>query len=262
MSLKTLIGTAIISLGVAGIIFVAKNSAPSFNQTANSETINNNTVSDKPFVEAINNNSDPSNQQNSQSANLTETFTKNLAEKLQQENPLGPVLSGNNKGIKAPNPDDIALELLVNAQEKFDAQQILQNINDNDIKITNENTKASLISYAEKFDAITSEWKTKINNPNSQQEFTNENINEIISAYKNVIQKFYNLPVPKLLANMHKTEIKYLKAELALFEKINSPEKDPVGSLVASGNFEKLDKEFNQKVNEEIQLFLKIANNL
>lgn len=265
MGLKTFIGTAIISLGIAGAVFVIQNSATSLNlnspnQQNSLSASNNSPVSNPQFVEQL---KDLSNQTpKTDSANLTESFSRSIAQRLVNENPEGTETINGNKGIVVPDPEQIAAELLAEAQAKFEAQQILQDINDIDIKITNENTKASFISYTEKFDAITSEWRAKINSPDNQKEFTKENMSAIISAYENAIQKFYDLPVPKLLVNLHKTEIKYLKAELALLEKINSPEKDPVGSLITSGNFEKIDAEFNQKMNEELQLFFKKANNL
>lgn len=273
MGLKTFIGTAIISLGIAGAVFVIQNSATSLNLNSSDRqnslsASNNSPVSNPQFVEQLKDLSSQSSKNDSQKqgnfsgANLTESFSRSIAQRLVDENPEGIEIINGNKAIIAPNPEQIALELLADAQKKFEAQQILKDINDADIKITDENTKASFISYTEKFDAITSEWRAKIDNPDNQKEFTKENMGAIISAYENVIQKFYDLPVPKLLVNLHKTEIKYLKAELTLLEKINSPEKDPVGSLIASGNFEKIDAEFNQKMNEELQLFFKKANNL
>ncbi len=254
---KIVLATAILGLGIAGAFFAVQHA----NVTAQSPVLdaqNNNLVTGTPFVEKINSGLTQSGADTA--ANLTDEFTKNLAQEITAANPSGPQQNGDKKDIAVPNPDKIATDLLVAAQKNFDLQKLIPAIKDSDIKITSDSAKDALLAYTEKFDAITSAWRAGINTFDPQKDFSQENLDQDIAQYNDAIAQLYALPVPKLLSQLHKTEISYLRTELTLLNEIKNADKDPMAALLAGQNFQNLDDEFNKKMNEQLQLFLKAAN--
>lgn len=254
---RILLATAIVGLGISGALFAIQNINISDSQISILDSGNNNLIAGGPFVEKI---SDSENHLANAGGSITDEFAKNLAQKIVDANPTGPQATDGKKDIVVPNPDQIALDLIIEAQKKFDLNNIIPTIKDSEIKIISDNSKDSVLAYTKKFDEINSAWHAGINDFDAQQEFTQENLGQNISHYNEAIKQMYALSVPQILSSFHKTDISYLRAELVLLEKINDAANDPMGALLAGQNFQKLDDEFNTKINEQIQLFLIEAN--
>lgn len=204
----------------------------------------NNLVSDRPFVEQLDEKSLKAAAVARDENNLTEAFTKNLAEKIALENSGGLIQDGNQKAISVPDPNQIAIDLLSEAAAKFDIQKLVPEIKDADIKIT-QNNKEVLLAFADKFD----EANLGIELPklNNQEEF-NASIGGLIENYKKTIAALYELATPELFVNLHKTNLAYLSAELAFLEKMKEMQEDPMAAILASKNFLDLQKNFKEQL--------------
>lgn len=253
---RKFIALAILGFGLAGMVFVFQNRINlngNENETARKEGLSgNNLVSNKPFVEKLGGQSLLAKLENNLSGqNLTEEFTKNLADKIAGENPDGIQIQDGNKLLAVPDPDQIAIDLLAEAASKFDTENLIPKIKDSDLKII-ENNKAAILTYAEKFD----EANLGIELPelNNQEEFNNK-ISGVIENYKKTIAALYQLAVPELMVNLHKTNLAYLSAELKLLEKMQDMKQDPMGAILAGKNFLEVEKDFkNQLVAAVLEL--------
>ena len=54
------------------------------------------------------------------------------------------------------------------------------------------------------------------------------------------------------MADIHKTKIAYLSTEQKLLEKMKNIEQDPMRAILASKNFIELEKEFNEKLKNQM----------
>lgn len=257
---RILISSIILALGISGAAFVIQNSAiPSDtprNLTAQTQQ-NNNIVSNRPFAEQLKTDM-PQNSQDLE--NITQSFTQNLVSRIQLENPDGPAILDNGKGLNVPNPDDIALELMAEAAAKFDFKKLIPEIKDKDLKISEENKAEALLAYAKDFDVIIKNSQKKLSGVASNEEFSEENLNETISAYKNIIESFYRLTVPRMMLDFHKTEIAYLSAALSLFEKIKNVQQDPMAAILAGENLPLLEQELVKQMSLKLQAVAKAFN--
>jgi len=254
---KVLLAFAILGLGLTGAVFAVQNTKLAASQESIIDVQNNNLVSGSPFVEKL----DASKGQLlSGETSATDEFTNSLAKKIAEINPSGPQLNGDKKDITVPNPEQISADLILDAKKNFSLSKFIPVITDSEIKITADNTKNSFFIYMKKFDEMNAVLRDGINAGDPEKDFSQENITQNINHYNDAIKTMYALSVPKILSSFHKTEISYLRAELALLEKIKNAETDPMGALLAGENFQKLDDEFNVKMNEQLQLFLKATN--
>lgn len=250
---RIIISSIILALGIAGAVFVIQNpvissNAPQ-NQLAQAQQ-NNNIVSNKPFAEQLKTEIS----QNSQDLeNITQSFTQNLVSRIQLENPDGPAILDDGKGLNVPNPDEIALELMADAASKFDFKKLIPKIKDEDLKISEENKADTLLAYAKNFDEIIKKSKEELSGVAGNEEFTEENLNVTISAYENAIKSLYQLTVPRMMIDFHKTEIAYLSAELSLFEKIKNAQQDPMAAILAGENIPLLEQELVKQMNLKLQ---------
>jgi len=194
------------------------------------------------------------------SSNFTDLFIREIQGQISAENPNGIGTVDGEPAIILPDSDTLTADFLANAQEKFISELTLPEIKDSDLKIVEDNNQDLLMTYAQNFDKIVKNTRTGFLTAIDGGEFAEEDLDEIISVYKNTIKSFYLLSVPRLLLGLHKTEIAYLSEELELFEKIKNVQQDPMGAIIASQNISLLEKELNEQVNIEYQKFLKLFN--
>lgn len=262
MSLKTLIGTAIISLGIAGLVFISKNNVnllKTGNKTTQ-ETLNgNNPVSNQPFVEKLL----PSNKSNtSLEENLTELFAKNLGKIVLDNNPDGPANIDGKKGLVVPEPESIAAELLAEAAQKFDPATLRPIIKDQDLKISEDNSKESLNNYILNFQKLVKDSAEKI--PSSvyatnEDELSLKDIQKLVEIYQESIKQFYKLSTPKSAIAIQKKQIELLTAKKNIFEKIVSYQQDPLIAILAAPELKRVDLDFSELSKNFLEL-IKISN--
>lgn len=242
---KILLATAILGLGIAGAFFAVQNTQLSASPTSIIDSNNNNLITDGPFVEKI---GDNLSQLTANGTNITDQFTNNLAKKIAEANPTGPKSTDGIKDIVVPNPDQIALDLLIEAQKNFDLKKFIPEIKNGDLKIDLNSTDKAMSLYVNDYVGIIKDSKGKMVQI-LKGDFTEETLNNVIATYEKTIASLYNLTIPKLFLDFHKTEISYLSAELSLLKKIQDVNQDQVGALLASENLPALDKEFETQIN-------------
>lgn len=266
---KNFILATIAGLGIAGLVFVlqhtksAPSPAASEIRTRPSEQIlaGNNLVSDRPFVEQldekslkalVNKEGIDSQRGEGGTENLTEEFTKTLAEKIAEENPDGLLTQDGKKFLAVPDPNQIALELLADAASKFDLKGLIPKIEDERLKISEEISPENkvVLNYTNEFNKIIEIIKkTKDEIAKTDEEFNENTLDKIIKTYQGAITSLYNLKIPRVFLDFHKTEIAYLSAELTFLKKIRNFEQDPMGAILASTNLPLLNQEFINQIN-------------
>lgn len=259
---KNFVLAAMIGLGIAGLVFILQQNT-NIHETENELTRKsalegNNVISDKPFVEKLGGESLLAKIENNLSnKNLTEEFTKGLADKIAGENPSGIQIQDGNKLLNVPDPNQIALDLLTEAQTKFNLLDLIPEIKSGNLKIIS-NSQETIIKYFKEYTEI-------INNANKpapdllSKELDKGDLEKITTIFNNTINSLYSLAVPKILIDFHKTQIRYLTAELEIFKKINNIERDPVAALIASENLQILE---NSLANETVDSYKKFWSNL
>lgn len=242
---KILLATAILGLGIAGALFAVQNTSLPASSASILDSNDNNLIAGGPFVENI---SDKQGLLNSNGISITDEFAKNLAQKIAEANPTGPKTSDGKKDIVVPNPDKIALDLIIEAQKNFDLKKIIPEIKSSDLKISLDTSDKNLSLYVADYARIIKDSKEKMSQL-LKGDFTEEILSSVITTYEKTISSLYELTVPKLFLDFHKTEISYLSAELTLLKKIQDVNQDQIGALLASQNLPSLDKEFEYQIN-------------
>lgn len=236
--------SAILGLAIAGSVFLFQNSPlvkeeSRIVQEGKSGNLTNLSTG-KPFVEQLKVNQ-LTGKQNGINENLTDSFAQRLAEKIAQNNPAGAQIMDGRQAIAVPDPDQIAADLLAEAYQNLNPQELIPKINDKDLKIINNQ---ALAAYAEAFDEISS--KTAMPDSQNSAEL-NAKLPALIKSYQGAIDSLYKLPVPELFVEVHKTKIAYLTAQLKLLEKMKAVQQDPVAAMLASQNFLALEEEFYEE---------------
>ncbi|GEM_PF-2310532 len=246
--LKTAIATAILGLGITGAYFVINNT--NISSKISSKEENNSNISTKPFVENLNSLSSRSPYFPDLKNNRTDQYIGGIIEKIVMENPDISSMRQENGSLNIPDADLVASELLTKAQIKFSEENIIPIVSDGDLKIIENISLDNLDNYARKSDAIS----TKIfalPAPNNQTDLDTE-LPKIIMGYQNAIAELYNLPVPKLMAGIHKTKISYLSAELVLLKRMLDMKQDPVSAILASRNFLDIENKFHEELTKQM----------
>lgn len=257
--IKSSVATAIILLGIAGAYFVISNTVNSSLNTANKtnevKSENNNIVAQNPLIKTISQNSGQKSEnsalttnKNSQNANnnqnLTDQLAKNIGQKILESNPNGAEIINGEPSLTVPNPEEITSQLLVESAQNFDPKSLYPAIKDSDLIISNDNSKEALNKYFAEFQKIVSIAAQNIPEKIFSEELTLENITLLKDAYKKTIQNFYNLTAPSSVLDAHKKQIELLTAKKNILEKILNYQEDPMVTILAANELEKIDKEF------------------
>ena len=265
--IRILLSSIILALGISGAAFAFKNidnplaSAPK--QTA--EIKSNNKVdlnqpfkqAEKPLASASQSASDSKTEiptdSSQNSGNLTDLFVQKIKNEILQNNPQGPSTIGGKSQIQVPDTEELTTNFINEAQAEFNIQDFIPEIKDGDLKIIKDSPQ-KILNYGLQFDLIIKDAQSQIKD---WENFDLENIKNMIEIYENSIRRFKELSTPESMADIQKTEIKYLTAELNLLKSVLNYGSDPITAALASQNFSVLEKEFNQTLMEEIDKFSK-----
>lgn len=246
---KILISTAIVILGIAGVFLVVQNSTPLHIQESQTNSQNNNFVSQNPLV-----------QNAASEENLTELLAKQIGQRLVENNPMGPETIEDQEWLNVPEPENIAQDLLLEAAQKFNPESLKPDIKDGDLKISQDNSKEALANYILNFQKIVREAADKIPITLFSEELTLSGIIQLSDIYTETIGKFYKLTVPSSALQIHRKQIELLTVKRNIFEKIENYQEDSMTTILAVQELEKNDSEFNS-LSEMLKNFIQ-KNNL
>lgn len=250
--------SAIIGLALAGLAFVSQNSPllKEENKVAQNQSENlNNLVTGKPFVESLT--AKNSNNQANLKENLTEDFTKGIGKIIYENNPSGPQDFYGENVLNAPDPDQIAENLLAEAAQKFDPATLKPEINENSLNISGDNSKSALIKYLVDLDKVIEEARKNSEKLNNVSELEEKEIQGILKIHQEAVAKLYKLSTPEVAVKIHTKEIELLSTTVNILEKIGGHESDPITAILAANYLVDLEKEF-KKLHEELLEFVKI----
>ncbi|MBI3046218.1 MAG: hypothetical protein HYY86_01565 [Candidatus Harrisonbacteria bacterium] len=249
---KKFILAAMVGLGIAGLIFVSQKNV-NLPQTKDG---GNNLVSNKPFVEKLGGQSLLAKIENSLSGqNLTEEFTKNLADKIAGENPSGIQIQDGEKILSVPDPNQIALDLLIEAQKKFEYKNLFPDPKDSELKISRNNGKEASADYFKNLNKIMEESAAWLKTAELTDEVTPELLDKMIQMYDSAAKNLFTVSIPPELIPLHKKELTLLIAKKTVYQKIKNYEQDSLTAVLAANYLEQLDNEFaelNQKMGQFI----------
>jgi len=161
-------------------------------------------------------------------------LTSKLVEILTKE-----TINSSNSGISINSQEKIK-EITDQTLADFHPESLIPKISDSQIKITSASDSVSVNRYLQQFDSILSGGSLDGVDINNRPEAATA----IIRNYKQFISAFKSLPVPILLVDFHKRELALLLAKLAVYQKIQNYESDPLGAIVAIESNDFLDAQF------------------
>ncbi|MDO8430020.1 MAG: hypothetical protein Q7S73_01470 [bacterium] len=262
--IKTFTVTAIISLGIAGAVFVIQNN----NRLNQSQVLNQNPTPKPPELaqnqiiqetpgstEKLTNLSQASIQE---TKNLTTLFTNKLAQTIVEANPNGPEILDGEPWLNTPDPDQISNDLITEAQKNFDPKSLRPIIQNSDLKISTDNSKAALINYLLAFNKIIDDAAGKFppeifTDPSSVNTKTFEILANI---YQSSFDEFKKIGVPSSVLAIHKKEMGLLGTSANIYKNIKNYQEDPMVAILATQELGGLQKEFTA-LSEELGIFIK-----
>jgi len=249
----------IISAGIIGSYFIIKNSKADLLNNGIKEINNNSTsgiISKNPLkwventVQNITNNSlnSFSNNKddkidNKNTINLTELVAKTIFSQMKSQDEAGNnPFQGKNFNLNDAESKKIIQEAINNIQNSKTLFNTL--IEDNELKISNDNSKNAKLNYIKAIEEIT---RTRFNNPRYQrtsEEIINDINNDCFFAgkdslnkdlaqlYKNLVIDYLNLVVPSDWLDLHKRIITHFKTAQLVYEAFVNCINDPMMNLI------------------------------
>lgn len=252
---KILLATAILGLGIAGAIFAVQQIELPENSALTAPSENSN-ISNQPFVEKIVN---AKLTRIDSEENLTSTFNEVLAQKIAASNPNGLEIISGKKSVKAPDPDKLAEELILEAAKKFDPSKLSPVIKDSDLKISKDNSETAIKIYINEFQKIVMDAANQIPTEAVTDEPDLSQFPILSGIYMNSVSKFYKLSVPESALTIHKKQITLLTKEAYIFSAIGNYKDDPLTTLLVSQELEKVELEFEEFAKEFNQFIKKYS---
>jgi len=263
--IKSLAAASIVSLAIAGSVFIVQRTISQ--ETSKQLKINerqtaaNNAVEPITLVESLAEKS-PITQKSSEegSDNLTNSLISTVGKYLVENNPSGPQTIDGQKAISVPSAETIAKDLLVEAAEKFDLNQLRPTILEKNLNISTDSSKESLTKYITALNNIIIEQSKKF--PDGffdAQNLTMDSIDTLLGVYTMTFNKVLKLSVPKSALAIQKKQLELLGAKKNIYQKFKDYEKDPITALLAIQSLEKFDAEF-ELLSADIRLFIKTNN--
>src|SRR3989338_1986427 len=260
--IKALAAASIVSLAIAGSVFIVQKSNLSIdNPKPASDTVDNNLVEPMALIEKITEQPSPlpaSSDKNS--GNLTNTLVNTIGKYLVQNNLSGPQIIGDQKKINVPSPETIAQDLLTEASKKFDLDQLRPTILEENLNLSNDSSKESLTGYILALNTIVVDESKKF--PAGffeNQNVSMDTIDVLLGVYARTFDKIFKLSVPKPALSIHKKQLELIGAKKNIYQKFKEYEKDPITALLAVQSIEKFDQEF-QLLSSDIKSFIKTNN--
>jgi len=242
---KIIIAALILALSIAGAYFIILNykSSEPVNKNLTGEVLNNNLVGIEPV--------------NSGSQNLTDLLTQKLEERIGEQNTGGFQSVDGKTLISAPDPKQLAEELIAEAEENFDASLLRGKVDESRLKISEDISKEAITKYFDSFSQIMIQ--ANKNTPaaiDEPEKMTISDFGKIRDIYKEAVNSFYNLSAPKSVLAIHKKEIELLSTKENIYSVIANAEEDPMTAFLAVDELLKIEQEFD-KLKIDIGNFLK-----
>ena len=243
--IKNLIAASIISLAIAGAVFVVKNSPVADEQPltkTNQPARINEIIQETPGL-----NRQRAFSASKPSRNLTEYFSNSFAQKIVEENPTGPTTLNGEGTLSMPDAKTLAAELILKAQKDFDPKSLRPTIEDSALSISGDNSPEALQQYLASFNQIVSAAADRI----PPEIFTNpEQINmahfsKLADAHRYGFEQFLKLKVPTKILAIHKKELELLGTKANIYQKLADTDKDPLAAILSISELKKLEKEFS-----------------
>jgi len=193
--------------------------------------------------------------------NLTEIITAKIGEDIITKNTGGGLItSSGDKFIAAPEPEQMANDLIAEAQKNFDPETLRPKIEEKDLKITADNTKEGFIGYFNSLNQMVSAAAEKIPAGFVDPEKISVNDFKVTAlVYGDFIQNLYSLSAPSQLTDIHKKQIELTVFKKNILEKAANAEQDPLTAIISIDSLLIIDQEF-VKLKEDMQAWVKNHN--
>ncbi len=242
---KTAIATAILGLGITGAYFAIQNPINGLRTDGNAAATN--LPKTSPFVESLGSAvdskifpvaslSDPL----ISGENLTDNFINGLKQDIAENN-----LDNDSSNIVVSDPDEIAEKLLTDAVKKFDRKRSGSSVDESRIKISNDNSRESIIAYVNRFEEIIAKSSGKMGGVSLSENPNPEDLKYMIPGYDFAIASFYDTPAPSSILGFHKKEIELLSKKKMALEELANYQDDPVATILASQELSRIQDEFD-----------------
>ncbi|MBI2628286.1 MAG: hypothetical protein HYW71_02555 [Candidatus Niyogibacteria bacterium] len=194
------------------------------------------------------------NSQDFAATNLTGQIAKTLGFKA---------LSGaENKNFSVPADS----ELLDSAAEKTLADFTAlfhPQISENELIVINDNSEKNFAEYLQSFSKVIAENPLpKISQEEAflqavqDKDFSNSN--EYLNYYQKITWELKEIPAPKTFVSSHKRIIELLLGKIVVLENLKEIERDPLKTIIALQEHEKINEEIRQLMNKFADFFKKI----
>ena len=261
--LNKFLSFVILGIGVIAVFFIIQNTSQSSDELPKI-AVGNNLVGERPFLEPITDNNyitDGFGAGSQITLNLTDTLLQQASQKIIDQNPglLDP--SARSTVFNAPDIDSLTKELTSQAQANFNPKDLWFIIDDKDIKIGQNDSGEAIADYIQELNKLMSVKQTEfINKFGTSESKTMEDYKDIVTIYNDLFKSVLGLTAPKIILSFHKRELELLKTKSNIFNAIMNYQNDPLYSIIALGELDKVDQQF-KAISEEFKKFM-IKNNL
>lgn len=193
--------------------------------------------------------------------NLTDIITTKIGEDIATKNASGGLItSSGEQFIAAPEPEQMATDLIAEAQKNFDPETLRPTIKDGDLKITTDNTKEGFTKYFNSLGQMVISASEKIpagfTNP---EKISVNDFKTTALVYGDFVQNLYGLNVPSELLIIHKKQLELTLFKKNILDKVANAEQDPLTAIISIDSLLKIDQEF-VKLKEDMQAWIKAHN--
>lgn len=190
--------------------------------------------------------------------NLTDIITNKIGEDIAAKNAEGGLITpGGNQFIAASKPEQMAGDLIAEAQKNFDPEILRPKIEEKDLKITSDNTKEGFAKYFDSLNQIVAAASKKIPagfiNP---EKISVNDFKTTALIYGDFAQSLYELNVPSELTDIYKKQLELTVFKKNILEKVANAEQDPLTAIISIDSLLKIDREF-VKLREDMQTWIK-----
>lgn len=264
---KFLTAAIIISLGILGAyLIIQKPGSASFEvsfKEQNSKSTDNNLIKGVSLLPStkqdLRNETAPEENTSQNSQNLTELTVKEITDALAQKNPTGPEIIEGEKWLNAINPDEFAQELITKAAQNFNPDSLKPVIKNEDLKISDDNSKEALTSYFSDFNTIIKQAAGQMPRESitDSSKISLETVGQLINVYQLSLDNLKQIKAPSSLLSFHKKELELLGLNINIYKKIQNYQNDPLTTMLAAKELENTNLEFENLKNEVIDFIKK-----
>ncbi|MEK7478733.1 MAG: hypothetical protein AAB626_02300 [Patescibacteria group bacterium] len=192
------------------------------------------------------------------SVNLTDIITAKIGADIASKNAGGGLItSSGNQFIAASKPEQMATDLISEAQKNFNPETLRPTIKESDLKITTDNTNEGFTKYFNSLNQIVAAAAKKIPagfiNP---EKISINDFKTTALVYGDFVQNLYGLSVPSQLVAIHKKQLELTVFKKNILERVANAEQDPLTAIISIDSLLKIDREF-AKLKEDMQAWIK-----